>query len=320
MPSSCNRTQPRDVSSADSLSRAFSATFPIDTLQFIDTVQPGQSKLAYPRTIAYSPEGILWVTDTAQHIVLTLSPEENNLVARDTLPETYPYMAGFRGSSAYVFSPAKHHMYEMDSTGVLREIELKGSLPGKGGLRYATVTDSGFAIKVVAKGFEGYVAETNDTGEITSSHPLVGEEWRYAGQLRTENQTIYSLAGYLPMMDVFEDSRQDSLHFMGFDSPMLPRTRQFQMGDTKEPPLLSASAVLADSSWFVLNMRPGWIQVDVYSREGTLRHILTQPSPSFNLEFFPTDIAVHPDGTGGYYIAVALIKPDPRIDRFYWHP
>lgn len=320
MPSSCNRIESREISPADSLSRTLAASLPVDTLQFVDTVQPGENTLTYPRTLAYAPDGTLWVTDTAQHILLTLSPEESNLVSRDTLPETYPYMAGFRDGSAFVFSPATHHIYELGPSGLIREIALQGAIPDKGGLRYATVTDSGFAVKIVADGFESYVAWTNDEGEILESVPVNGPEWRYAGQIKSSGGTVYSLAGYLPMIDIFEGARQDSMVWMGFDSPMLPRTRQYQSGNTDQPPLLSASAVQQGDFWFVLNMRPGWIQVDVYSRDGMLKYILTQPNPSFNQEFFPTDIAVHPDGEGGFHIAIALIKPDPRIDRFYWHP
>jgi len=101
---------------------------------------------------------------------------------------------------------------------------------------------------------------------------------------------------------------------------MLARMLQFQLGDTGEPPLLSSSAVLSGQYWFVLNMRPGWVQVDVYSLEGELKYILTEPDPAFNKEYFPTDLAVFELPDGGFNISVSLVEPDARVDRYYWRP
>lgn len=320
LPSSCSRTEHKAISSADSLSRAFAVSLPVDTLAFIDRVSPGTDSLSYPRSIGYDPNGLLWITDTARHVILTLSKDQTSPVYHSTIPLSFPYLAGFRGNSAYVFSPAFHRIYELGEGRIRREVALEGPLPKEGGLRYAIVTDSGFAVKVVANEFGSYLATTDDRGVIDRKIELKGEEWRYAGLLRSHSGQIFSLSGYLPQIDSLGSVGLDSLLLFGFDSPMLPRTRQFQLGDTHEPPLLTASADRAGKYWFVLNMRPGWTQVDVYSPGGELKYILTEPNPAFNQEFFPTDIAVFEMEDGRFQVAVSVLKPEPRIDRYYWHP
>ncbi|MDA1029359.1 MAG: hypothetical protein O3B41_09955, partial [Bacteroidetes bacterium] len=293
---------------------------PVDTLTFIDWVSPGIDSLSYPRSIGYDPNGLLWITDTARHVILTLSQDQTILTYQTAIPLSYPYLAGFRGNSVYVFSPAFHRMYELADGQIRREVALEGPLPEEGGLRYAIVTETGFAVKVAANEFDSYLATTDDFGVIDRKIDLKGEEWRYAGLLRSHSGKIFSLAGYLPLIDSLGSAGLDSLQLFGFDSPMLPRTRQFQLGDTHEPPLLSASADRAGKYWFVLNMRPGWTQVDVYSPGGELQYILTEPNPAFNQDFFPTDIAVFEMEDGRFQVAISILKPEPRIDRFYWQP
>ena len=101
---------------------------------------------------------------------------------------------------------------------------------------------------------------------------------------------------------------------------MLSRTRSFLLGDVDQPPLLTASAAAAQDRLFVLNMRPGWLRVDVFDESGRLLYILTQPDPEFKQEFFPTDIAVRRMPNGGYEISVSIVQPEARIDRYRWNP
>lgn len=320
LPSSCSRIESKEISPADSVSRAIAASFPVDTLKVIDRVQPKNDSLSYPRTIGYDEQGTLWITDTAQHLIWSMGAARNSLVRRDTIPDSYPYLAGFRSGTVFTFSPAFHTMYELREGRVSREIPLEGNLPEKGGLRYAIATDSGFAVKIVASDFPSYIARLSNQGAVEQIIDLPAEEWRYAGLLRAANDTVYSLAGYLPQIDFMAGAAMDSVSLLGFDSPMLARTRQFQLGDTGEPPLLTASAIQAGGYWFVLNMRPGWTQIDVYSLAGNLKYILTEPNPAFNKEYFPTDIAVFALSDGGFNISVSMVKPESRIDRYYWHP
>ena len=320
LPSSCSRTEPRSITPADSLSREIAATFPVDTLTVLEPIRPENDGLGYPRTLAYDTNGLLWVTDTARHILLAFEEGSMEPVERDTIPDSFPYLAGFRGESVFAFSPATHSVYEVKGGQVEREIEIEGAVPERGGLRYVATTDSGFVSKVIAPEFEGYLALHDVDGKIVKQIALSGPEWRYAGLLRVRGESSYSLSGFRPIVDRYQDGSLDSLALVGFDSPMLSRSLQFMMGDTHAPPLLSASADLAGDFLFALNMRPGWAQIDVYDLEGQLQHLITQPAPSFNQEYYPTDIAVRQNGDGVYEISISVVKPEPRIERYSWSP
>ncbi len=320
LPSSCSRNEPRSITPADSLSREYAQTFPVDTLTVLEAINPGMDELQYPRTLAYDANGLLWVTDTARHILLAFESGFVEPVERDTIPDSFPYLAGFRGKSVFAFSPATHSVYEITEGNIEREIFIGGPVPERGGLRYVTATETGFVSKVVAPEFEGYLALHDVDGEIVEQVALPGPDWRYAGLLRTRGEVVYSLSGFRPMVDRYANGSLDSLALIGFDSPMLARSLQFMNGDTHAPPLLSSSADLAGDNIFVLNMRPGWAQLDVYDLEGQLQHLVTQPAPSFNQEYYPTDIAVRQLSDGSYEIAISVVKPEPRIERYSWSP
>jgi hypothetical protein len=111
----------------------------------------------------------------------------------------------------------------------------------------------------------------------------------------------------------------DTLSLVGFDSPMLARSHSFMRGDIHEAPLLSASAAPVGDRLFVLNMRPGWLQVDVFGRDGRLRKRLVQSTREYQSAFFPQDIDVRRTGKG-YEIAVILSEPSPEIRVLQWIP
>ena len=96
LPSSCSRNEPRSITPADSLSREFAQTFPVDTLTVLEAINTGMDELQYPRTLAYDANGLLWVTDTARHILLAFESGFVEPVERDTIPDSFPYLAGFR--------------------------------------------------------------------------------------------------------------------------------------------------------------------------------------------------------------------------------
>ena len=99
---------------------------------------------------------------------------------------------------------------------------------------------------------------------------------------------------------------------------MLARTLQFERGTTGQPPLLSGSAAVAGDWLFVLNMRPGWLHIDVFDREGELAYILTEPDPAFNKDYYPTDIAARQTADGHFEIAVTITEPAPGVQSYRW--
>lgn len=324
LPSACNRTESRALLPADSLSRGLASELPIDTLVAAGSF--AGEMLAYPRTLGYAPDGRLWVADSERETLLREAPSGSRvdslvLEVAAELPGAVPWLAGFRGDTVAVFSPAGHQMLLIDGDGtVVDSVRLGGDRPAGGALSWAAADSAGYYVKVLADEFDGYVARLDRSGAVVESHPLPGPTWVHAGMLRPWGARLASLRGYLPAIDVWGGGRIDSLSLVGFDSPMLSRTRSFLIGDVDQPPLLTASAAPVDERLFVLNMRPGWLRVDVFDASGRLRHILTQPDPEFRQEYFPTDIAVRRLADGRYELSVSLVQPEARIDRYRWVP
>ena len=76
-----------------------------------------------------------------------------------------------------------------------------------------------------------------------------------------------SLSGFRPVVNLlprdFRDgTTPDSLALVGFGSPMLERRYAFGQGDATEAPLLTPAAAPVGDTLFVLNLRPGWVQID----------------------------------------------------------
>ncbi len=90
-------------------------------------------------------------------------------------------------------------------------------------------------------------------------------------------------------------------------------------GDVHEPPLLSASAAPAGNLLFVLNMRAGWLQVDVFGRDGRLLRRLLPPERVYRNAFLPQDLDVRVTPEG-YEIAVVISRPEPVLQVFRWEP
>ena len=99
---------------------------------------------------------------------------------------------------------------------------------------------------------------------------------------------------------------------------MLRRTFAFRQGEARQAPLLSSSAAPADDRLFVLNLRPGWLRIDVYDRAGRLQHILVEGEPVYDKQFYPIDLAARQSETGGYELAVALLEPVPEVRVYRW--
>lgn len=290
---------------------------PVDTLESTGFIL---AELGHPRTVRFAADGHLWFTDTETGSVYRVD-DAGEPVLRMRRPGTFPYLAGFSADTVLVFEPSMHQMWHIgpDAADTL-STPLGSRVPVQGGLRYAAATSSDWYVKVVGEDFDGYLARLDPiSGEVTDSVALEGPSWRWAGLLRTDPDTtgVWSLAAFLPIVDRWRPGAAlDSLRLTGFDSPMLARTRQFLMGDTHAPPMLSASSVISSDAIYVLNMRPGWLQLDVFDRDGTLRQRLTQPDPGFNQDYYPTDLAIQEREDGTLEIAVAILKPEPRIDLF----
>ena len=317
LPSSCSRVEPRDITPADSTSRALAASLPVDTLEIVASEAIDRTDFLNPRTVRFLDDGGLVVSDSRSHTLHYLKPnlDHDRTV---TLPEAIPYIAGVEGDSIWVFAPGNRTIRLVVGGEQVDSMAIDLGAGNERALTWVVRTDSGFASKVLDDESGNHIAFHDGSGAIVRRLDLPASSWRYAGFLRAEADGLMSLAGFLPWIHRVRDGQLDSLRLVGFDSPMLARTLQFERGTTEQPPLLSGSADWAGDWLFVLNMRPGWLHVDVYDRNGHLQYILTEPDPGFDKEYYPTDLAVREVSPGQFELVVTVTEPEPGVDRYRW--
>lgn len=322
LPSSCQRTESRALFPADSLSRSLAEQMTPDTLQHVWTVGSTEAQpLAYPRTVRFGPEGRLLATDAERSSLLRLSTEGR--VLGEVRPEgwTFPYLAGVRGDTIIVFQPDLQRFDFVVGETVVRQIALPPAALPQTALQYGAASDRLLFVKRTGQDVEGRILALDDEGAVVAETPLPSSSWRYAGMLRTAGDTLLSLSGYRPVIDVLPaGGPRDTLALVGFDSPMLARSRAFALGQTHQAPLLTSSAAAAGSRFFVLNMRPGWLRVDVFGRDGRLQQQLVEPDPGYSKQFYPVDLDVQARPDGSYLLAVAVVEPEPEVRLYRWMP
>ena len=325
LPSSCQRDVSRALLPADSLSRRVAAQVPVDTLRALwKTDGSPNHPLDYPRTVRYGPDGGLYVTDTRRNSLFVFSNE--GALVREVLDPsfTHPYLAGLRGDTAVVFNPDAHRFDFVVGHEVVRSVLLAGAdTLRKNTLQYALATDDGLIYKAISKDYGGFIAMLGPDGRARRRVRLPGSYWHHAGQLRRWDGRIVSLSGFRPVVhtvDAQVGTSVDSLRLTGFDSPMLYRTRAFIDGEIRKAPLLSASSDPAGDLLFSLNMRPGWLRIDAFDERGRLQYRLVEPSPRFDQDYYPLDIAARRVGEQGYEIAVVTIEPEPQLLLYRWEP
>lgn len=324
LPHSCDRTETRALMPADSLSRQMASRVEVDTLNQI--WMSDASELAYPRTIRFTGADQIYVSDVESHRLFAFGTDGAMMETVDGDDLHFPYLIGVRGDTALVFNPARHRIDFVAGGAVVRSIDTPSgeALPRRQPLQYAAAADSALFVKIVGEEFDSYIARLGPEGQIQERFELQGPFWRFAGQLRPWGDSLVSLSGYRPVVDVLPAEAQqiDTLRLHGFDSPMLSRSRLFLAGEVDEAPLLSASAAAAGDLLFVLNMRPGWLRIDAFDRQGRLQHRLVQPNPRarMNTDYYPVDLDVRRVQGGAYEFAVAVAKPEPRIELYRWRP
>lgn len=350
-PHSCRRTESTELVPSDSLSREIAESVREDTLRLLWTATgPDLDPLEYPRTVRFGKGGTLYAGDVQRGSVFVF--EDGRFAREITLSVDVPYLAGYGGDTLSIFSPASLGIYRIASGAQVDSILLVDPDRRETSLVYAAVRDRIY-YKRVDPDLPGIVVTFTPAGEPIDSTHLEGPHWRYAGLLKIWGDTLLSLSGFRPVVDLLPAGRADdrpgradvalgrtdiptnpqssdrpapvrssvadTLALVGFDSPMLARSHAFLVGDIHEPPLLSASAAAAGDLLFVMNMRPGWLQVDVFGRDGKLRRRLMPPDRTYRNAFLPHDIDVRRT-KDGFEIAVTLSQPEPRVEVFAWNP
>ena len=291
---------------------------PTDSLELIWSFPSGVDALEYPRNLAWGPDGsVLYVSDTGLGEIHRLALDGSLEDVHHVSGVQHPYLAGWRGDTLVVLDPDERRLLYLRG----REIERAVSLPFEGpetrSYLYAVAHEAGVSVKAVRRNAATLVLDLSHDGRVLSRRELEGPYWRHAGFLLARGDTILSLCGYRPMVDLLYHSGQDSILLRGFDSPMLSRSRRFILGEVEQPPLLIASARASGTQLFVLNLRPGRLRVDVYDGEGMLQHVLVSPD-QLDFSYYPVDLAVSVTGSGEHLIAVSAVEPAGRVDLFRW--
>jgi hypothetical protein len=323
LPSSCQREESRLLFAADSLSRAHAEALPVDTLELVFETSTDPAVFSLPRTLAFDDNGGLVVSDAEANQIVELSAE-GRVAARHELgsgaaPGGIPYIVGLSADTVYVFSAGDNTItglvdgrrtlhFALDQADAARQ------------LRYVVAGDTGVWVKSVDPDSGSVAVRYRWDGTRTAPTALRGPYWAHAGVLRSSGDSVLSIRGYMPVVNVIDATGQiDSVRLRGFDSPMLARMRSFQLGKTKSPPLLIPSAAYDGERFYVINARPGWLRIDVYDASMSLQAILVEPTPGYNKSFYPTDIAVRTEA-GRILLAVSMQEPEPSIRVFAWEP
>ena len=319
LPSSCNRVESRALFPADSLSRALAGAIAVDTLDVVwETAGPEALPFEYPRTVLFDDAGVLHVSDAEANAVHAFDAQGQPLyqVRDDDFP--IPFLAGAAGDTVAIFSPTLRAVRLLVDQQVIATIPTPSDLPEKQLLQYAAYGSGGLYVKILGEAYENFIGRLDASGAIQERWPLEGPIWRYSGKLVATEDTLLSACGYRPVLDRIPPlAARDTLALVGFDSPMLARSRSFLLGDLYDPPLLTPSMAVAGDRIFVLNIRPGWLLIDVYDLAGRLQRRLVQQAPVFAQSFYPVDLAAHPNGDG-FDIAVVYVEPQPWLALYRW--
>lgn len=327
LPYSCGRTESRELTPADSVSRLAAESAPTDTLRLVRaTTGTDESTLEFPRTVRFGDDGVIYVTDVERRSLFLFA--DRFTTKEIPLEIEAPYLAGLSGDTVAVFSPSNLAIYRLVGGEITDSTMIDDPQRNESSLVYGTVGDR-IHYKRVGPEQEGIVVSFAAGGDRIDTTRLPAPHWRHAGLLKTWGDTVVSLSGFRPVVDLITSSgagtagggstSSDTLSLVGFDSPMLARSRAFMLGEVHEAPLLSASAAAAGDHLFVMNMRAGWLQVDVFGRDGRIQHRLVESTADYRSAFFPQDIDVR-RVQDGYELAVILSQPDPELRVFRWTP
>lgn len=325
LPYSCQREADRALFPSDSVSRQIAQNIPSDTVQVRDTIRGrSQRALQYPRTVRFLEGGRLAVSDVERNSVFLFA--RDGTLQREIGDEDFavPYLIGHRGDTLVVFNAETDRVDLVTEDGRLAERSRPIERPAPETLVYMLATDTSLYAKVVGREVGAEILRIGQQGDALARADLEGPYWRRAGFLRVWGDSLLSLSGFRPVVHTLprffpDGATPDSLTLLGFDSPMLERSHAYATGDVSNPPLLAASAAPLGDTLFVLNLRPGWVQLDTYNRKGRLQRRLVEPHDTGDSNFYPVDLDVRAT-EDGYLFAVAVRSPEPQVRLLRWQP
>lgn len=322
-PSSNQRKLDRALFPSDSLSRRIAETVPVDTLALIRRVEaPAEAMLEYPTSLARLASGEIVVAETRRGALVTFDSVGTYERALQYEGFSYPFLAGAVGDTVAVLNRGAHRLDLIVGSEVVGSVDVPEARNGA-----ALLLPGGVLYKTSEEDRGSTLYRFGLDGAELARYTLRGPHWRHLGYLRAWGDSLLSLSGYRPVVDVLaagtaSGAALDTLALVGFDSPQLERSRLWALGDVDEPPLLSPAAVPLGERLFVLNARPGWVHIDVFERaEGglRLRRTLIQPDPEMDDRLLPIDLAARRVGDAVEFV-VLTTKPEPGLTFYRWAP
>jgi hypothetical protein len=279
--------------------------------------------------VRFLPDGGLAASDAKRNSLFLFGPD--GPFRREVTDSAFavPYLIGVRpadrsqADTLVVFNAESDHVDFVTRAGRHPARAVTIERPAPETLVYMLATDAQLYTKIVGQNTGATLARLDDRGRAVARIDLEGAYWRHAGFLRAWGDSVLSLSGFRPVVhrlppDFSDRTRPDSLSLVGFDSPMLERSYAYAQDDVDKPPLLTPSAAAVGDTLFVLNLRPGWVQIDAYDRSGGLLRRLVEPHDAGDRNFYPVDLDVRRTDAG-YRFAVAVRSPEPRVELFDWH-
>ncbi|MDX1439174.1 MAG: hypothetical protein R3284_04650, partial [Rubricoccaceae bacterium] len=270
LPSS-QKQNTRSLTPGDSLSREIAAGIPVDTLEFVwEATVPSETPMELPTSLIWSADstaGRLFVADTRGGCIHVLSESGDHLGVWESDDFEFPYLAGSRGDSIAVFSRGRNRLDFVTNGAIGRSLDLPVE-----DISAVLVNETAIFAKRTEEGaFD--MMQVSEQGDIRQRYALAGPYWRHFGFIRQAGDSILSLSGYRPVVDILmpdtpDGATLDTLALVGFDSPQLLRSHQFMLEEVDEPPLLVSSAAWHNDKLYVINLRTDHIRIDVYGMDG----------------------------------------------------
>ena len=318
------RKVPRGLFAADSLSSALGRAAPVDRLAEAWTARlPPEAEIGFLSGVSLSPtpEGRTVLVDTKSGRLHGFDGAGRyaGLLAEGF---DFPYTAGRRGDTLALLERGGPALALVD---VQRGQTLRRTDLPDGDNAAAWLGPDAIYLKTTAEEEDSQVRRLTLDGRVTDTYRLEGPWWRHLGYLRPWGDTLVSLSGYRPVVDLLPPATPDgtvldSLTLMGFDSPQLERSRQFAVGAVDEPPLLTSAAAALGARLYVLNLRTEGVRIDVFGQDGEIERALEAPGAGMNPDRFVIDLDVREGANGTIELAVLQQRPEVTLTLYRWTP
>jgi len=316
-----HRSEPTELFPADSASRALASTVQVETLLLDGRYDGGEG--SYYGSVQLGPDSLLWIGDLGRGAIRRFrfdGSEESPLSGF-----SFPYLSGEIGEHAAVFDAGRNRVTAARDTSFVVDLPERRADNSKstGLTRQVATLEGGVYIKD-SDPPRARLERRDIRGGAPEILDLPGPAWHHRGMLYAWKDRLIDVSSYRPVVYVIDGAGAiDSLQLNGFDSPMLARIRAYSRGAFDEPPLVISGVYGDDESLYVLNLRPGYVRIDVFDTGGRLRRILQHEEPE-PTAFTPLGLIVRSQGDTleAYVVSVNTVYGSlsltyaSRLDRF----